>query len=350
MNRIFHKINRSIAAASFIGAAAMGLSSCSAVYDDLEACPEGVELRFVYDYNMEYANAFPSQVDCLTLLIYDEAGKYIKTVNETSSVLADENWRMIIDLPAGHKYRFVAYGGLECDKSSFHFVETPDAGSELTSLEVAMDDKYIDADPGLDLHNLFYGNLDLEVPEQSTTYTKGTVYMLRDTNSIRILLQNSDGTPINADDFDYVITANNTLMGYNNDVIPTPAGITYYPWAVGQNTVGSLDNGNLAEVAYAEFSIARLISEKDEGNDKDMTPVRLEITDAKRGNKVFSIPLVNYLLALKSERYKKMENQEYLDRENRWDIIIILQDGRWTDARIIINDWDVRINNVEIES
>ena len=39
----------------------VSLSSCEKIYDDLEACPHGVSLRFVYDYNMAYANAFPKR-------------------------------------------------------------------------------------------------------------------------------------------------------------------------------------------------------------------------------------------------------------------------------------------------
>lgn len=339
MTGLFHKINRSIVAATTLVAAALGLGSCSLVTDDLDPCPQGVRLRFVYDYNMEFANAFPAQVDCLTLLVYDEAGNYVRTITETSSVLADENWRMTIDLPAGQKYRFVAYGGLECDKSSFHFVDTPAAGSKLTSLEVAMDDSCIDADPGVDLHPLFYGNLDLAVPANSMNYTEGTVYMLRDTNTIRILLQNVSGEPVNPDNFEFAITADNTLMGWNNDVIATPGGIVYSPWVVGQNSVGSIDNGNLATLAFAEFSVARLINE---------APVRLDITNAATGEKVLSIPLVNYLLLLKSERYSAMPAQEYLDRENHWDIILFLNGGRWIDTHIVINDWIVRINNADL--
>lgn len=57
-------------------------SSCESIYEDLEACPHGVSLRFVYDYNMEFANAFPSKVDCLTLLVYDSEGNYVTTITE----------------------------------------------------------------------------------------------------------------------------------------------------------------------------------------------------------------------------------------------------------------------------
>jgi len=57
----------------------VSLSSCEKIYDDLEACPHGVALRFVYDYNMEYANAFPKQVDCMTLYVYDKENRYVAT-------------------------------------------------------------------------------------------------------------------------------------------------------------------------------------------------------------------------------------------------------------------------------
>lgn len=50
----------------------LNLASCDSFNEQLEPCPQGARLRFVYDYNMEFANAFPSQVDCLTLLVYDK--------------------------------------------------------------------------------------------------------------------------------------------------------------------------------------------------------------------------------------------------------------------------------------
>ena len=321
------------------------MQSCdSVIYDDLDPCPQGVALRFVFDYNMEFANAFPSQVDCLTLLIYDAAGNYVKTVTETTSVLADEDWRMVIDLPAGQTYSFVAYGGMECASSSFHFVDAPGTGSKLTSLEVTMNSNCIGANPGVDLHPLFYGSLDLEVPAKSTDYTVGTVNMMKDTNTLRILLQNVDNTPVDPADFRFEITADNTLFGYDNAVIPT-ATTTYSPWAVGQ--VGSgIDpaTGNETLLAFAEFSTSRFIAGSAD---------RLIITNITTNKTVLSIPLVNYLLLYKSLRYDKMGAQEFLDRESRWDMILFLDSyngqTNWNSAYIVVNDWIVRINNATLE-
>lgn len=331
-------LSRTFAAAAISFAAVAGLSSCGAIKDDLPPCPEGVTLRFVFDYNMEFANAFPSQVDCLTLLVYDNEGKYVTSRTETSSVLADENWRMTVDLPAGKTYTFVAYGGLACQDASFHFVSQPADGS-LQSLQVGMNADCIGADPGVNLHQLFYGNLNLAVPANATDYTEGTVYMMRDTNSIRILLQNLDGSPVKAEDFSFALTADNTLLsGADNAVIPAGT-TTYSPWAVGQAGVGTVEDGTDAVLAFAEFSTSRLIAE---------SGARLEITNAVSGEKVLSVPIVNYLLLLKSMQYENMGAQEYLDREHRWNVILFLDNGRWIDTRIVINDWIVRLNNAEL--
>ncbi len=78
----------------------LNLASCDSFNEQLEPCPQGARLRFVYDYNMEFANAFPSQVDCLTLLVYDKDGNYVTTFTETSSVLSDEDCRPLLPVTA----------------------------------------------------------------------------------------------------------------------------------------------------------------------------------------------------------------------------------------------------------
>ena len=116
----------SIICTAFIAVQAITFASCNSVfYDDLEPCDEGLRLRFVYDYNMEFANAFPSQVDCLTLLVYDKDGKYLATQTVTDpELLSDEDWRMTLDLTPG-TYQLMAYGGMACSETSFAFDPLP---------------------------------------------------------------------------------------------------------------------------------------------------------------------------------------------------------------------------------
>lgn len=316
-------------------------SSCERIYDDLEPCPHGVSLRFVYDYNMLYANAFPSSVDCLTLYIYDDNGNYVDTRVVTGTELQDENYHMTLELDRG-TYRFVAYGGLACNESTFSVLQEPSRESVYTDLQVEMDKSGVSADLPSErrLHDMFWGELTLETGEM---YREGTVQMMKNTNNIRIVLQQLNGKPVHADDFEFAITDDNTLFGYDNDLIENGV-ITYLPWAAGEAVAGvSSDTENEGEpvvVAYSEFSTSRLMTKN--------TP-RLIIRLKGSGKEIVSIPLNDYLLLLKSELYSKMKPQEFLDRESTWSMVFFLgSDMHWIDTHIKINDWIVRINNAEM--
>ncbi|MDE6027468.1 MAG: FimB/Mfa2 family fimbrial subunit, partial [Muribaculaceae bacterium] len=99
-------------------------ASCNAIYEDLDPCEQKVRVRFVYDYNMEFADAFRSQVDCLTVMVYDEDGNHISTEYAGHDKTGNEDWRMYLDLPAG-QYHLIAYGGIGCEDASFHFETDP---------------------------------------------------------------------------------------------------------------------------------------------------------------------------------------------------------------------------------
>lgn len=316
---------------------AMSISSCEPLFEDSEPCPQGLRLRFIYDYNMEYANAFPSQVDCLTLLIYDKNGKYLHTCHATSDQTSDENWRMEIDLPAGD-YSLLAYGGIDCKNASFRFVEGP-SQSRMQNLEVELPMSLVTSPEGTRLHPLFYGALDVTVPDNAEDYTESTVSMMKDTNNLRILLQNVDGTPVDNKDFTFIVTADNLLFDYRNNVIPSSPAI-FHPWAQGTEIAGSdAEAERPVEVGYAEFSLSRLTATS--------TP-RLEIKRVDDSRTVLSIPLTEYLLLLKSQEFQSLSAQEFLDRESRWDMIFFLDgNDHWISTQIVINNWIVRLNNID---
>ncbi|MDE6510688.1 MAG: FimB/Mfa2 family fimbrial subunit [Muribaculaceae bacterium] len=311
-------------------------ASCDRLHEDLQPCPQGVRLRFIYDYNMEYANAFPSQVDCLTVLFYDEEGKYVTTrSNIPSEDLSNEEWRMTVDLEPG-AYNIIAYGGMDCADSSFSFTSSP-ASVGMEQLQVELNHSNLTQPKGTRLHNLFYGRLDVEVDESDTNYRDYTLYMMKDTNNLRVMLQQVDGTNIDEKDFEFKVVDDNTLMAWNNDIIPT-GNVEYYPWASGNVSPGELGDGGTASVAYAEMSFGRLVT---------TNSPRLIVTRKADGYTVINIPLNNYLLLMKSDLYNKMPAQEFLDRESRWKMLFFLQGGIWLKTTIEVNDWTVRLNNTE---
>mgnify|MGYP000596330756 FL=1 len=96
------------------------------------------------------------------------------------------------------------------------------------------------------------------------------------------------------------------------------------------------------EVAYAELSVPRLMARN--------SP-RLVVKRHADKATVIDIPLNKYLLLMQSDRYD-MDDQEYLDRESRWTLFFFLKnnDGNdsWLNTCIVVNDWVVRINDVEL--
>lgn len=316
---------------------AVGLS-CNTIFTNREDCPRGVSLRFIYDYNMEYANAFHSKVHCVSVYVFDESGNHVTTVGETADILRDENYRMPLVLDPGN-YTLLAYGGLACPDRSFDITDygSKASGSHINDMYVNLQHEDFVSDQSL--HGLFYGAVDIEV-SHADEFIEKDVHMMKNTNNLRLVLQQANGKSLDADDFIFTITDDNSYMDKTNAVIPKGL-VTYKPWTTGESIVGTAENGETpVSVAYAEFSTSRLTTG---------TSPKLLVRNAETGEDIINIPLNQYLLLLKSDLYSEMGSQEFLDRESEWSLIFFLDDGlRWISTRIVINDWVVRINHTEM--
>lgn len=314
-------------------------TSCDLIHEDLEPCPQGFRLRFVYDYNLEFADGFSKQVDCLTVMVFDKEGRYVTTQTAGKDDTFNPDWRMELKLPAGD-YQLLAYGGMECELKSFDFVSDPKA-LNISEVQVKMKDEFLTSPEGRDLHPLFYGRLSATVPavQPGTTYVEETVYMMKDTNDLRIVLANESMLPTHGEDFIFEITDHNTLFNSDNKVISTE-NVTFYPWDKGTISLGEISDNETFDVAYADFGLSRLI---------DRSGANLKITRVSDGVSVLDVPLINFLLLYKAKnkKWEAMPNQEFLDRESRWSLMFFLTDsGQWLQTKIMVNDWEVRINDV----
>ena len=75
----------------------------------------------------------------------------------------------------------------------------------------------------------------------------------------------------------------------------------------------------------------------------------LSITSRSNGKTVLSIPLIYYVLLVKGNYNRSMSDQEYLDRQDEYNMTFFLQDdGSWLAASIIINSWRVVLSSVEL--
>lgn len=324
-----------------------GTVSCSMVNEDMDPCPQGVSLRFVYDYNMERANAFPSQVDCVTLYIFDRNGSLIEKHIETSEVLSDENYRMTLDLGPGD-YHFLALGGSTCEKNSFEVAEMETRAERADMfMRLPLNEERRSSNR---LHDLFYGELqNIHVPKDELTNL--TLYMMKDTNSVQVTLQELESPySVDVNDYEFRLEADNELLGHDNATIST-GGIEYLPHTAENRTAGYVsttgnvvdpDESQLVQIGVSEFHISRLMLENSEKS-------YIVVSKKGSGEELIRVPMIDYMLMARHVGQDWIQSdQEYLDRQSTWSFMFFLQNGKWFQARVAVNNWILRFNHATI--
>lgn len=322
-------------------------TSCNMVNEDLEACPQGIAVRFVYDYNMERANAFHSQVDCVTLYIFDQSWHLVEKFTESSDVLADETYRMNIDLPAGN-YHFLALGGSTCERNSFDVanLNSRDTRAGL-SMRLPLDANKIS---NKRLHDLFYGETEqIYVPKDKITEI--TIYMMKDTNSVQIALQELEAPySVDINDYEFFLEADNELLASDNSTVST-GGMLYKPHTAENrvsgyvSSMGSVvdpDESQLVQTGVAEFHISRIMLENSEYS-------YIVVVKKDSGEELIRVPMIDYMVMSRHSGHEWIQSdQEYLDRQSTWNFMFFLQNGKWFQARVAVNNWILRFNNAHI--
>lgn len=366
---------------SFFGMLSMvlGLSSCESLYDDMKDCRSGIQLAFNYDYHMERgANAFPANVDCVSVYVFDTEGNYITQFDETAEVLREESYRMYLPLEKGD-YHLVVYGGTTCEDATVDFSPAwptranghkNDILVNLPTDEFGVSKKKLH-DVEKRTGGLFYGTVNISITDadfRTTGFRTETVHLMKDTNNIQVMLQElSVPDQMNHEHYNFTIIDDNfTLDGYNNPVYSgtkgeyAPTGKSYKPYASETRLMGYTDSNGRegtqatedtskeVKVACAEFSTSRLLVQH-------MATARLIITSTTQtdddGNEkeIINIPLITYLAMTKGygESWIK-DDQEYLDRQSRWNMMFFLQRNVWVSTRIVVNSWIVRVDPIDL--
>ena len=69
----------------------------------------------------------------------------------------------------------------------------------------------------------------------------------------------------------------------------------------------------------------------------------------KAGETVLSIPLIDYCLLVKGNYNRNMSDQEYLDRQDEYNMTFFLDENdRWVNSTIYINSWKVVLGSIEV--
>lgn len=327
----------------------MGLlaTSCDKlIYDGPGECQ--ISVRFKFDFNLKYADAFRNEVKSVAVYVFDaETEAFVTKATESGTPLSLEGY--ILEIPGLQpgKYDVIAWCGLE-DGDSFS-VNDPATKTDLvcrmkTASRTKATEDYSDAH----LNSLFYGIVEdtdlINLPPGSVNTV--VIPLVKNTNNIRVLLQSiNDDIDLTPDQFDFAIYDVNSQLGWNDEIL-APSPITYDPFNTKQGSVLLNDGTEVLTAAVAEFSVGRLFT-------RTTNKTRLVITQRSNGQVVFDVPIVDYFIMVKGYYVQPMTDQEYLDRQDDYSVVVFLEhkegpEGFYVAARIYINGWQIVLINSDL--
>lgn len=321
-------------------------SSCNSglIFDGEGDCGIYYRIRFKYDYNIKFADALANEVNSIALYIFDQNDTLIEEITTTDKqALSSGSFEIPLELEPGN-YTLLAWGGLMNEESFDLLADTEIGKTKLEELKVKMHRDYNENGEAIvseDLLPLYHGTMPLEVTNTPGTYTK-TMSLMKDTNSVRILLHEISGHNVDADKFIFEIKGNNGLYNWDNTLLDDE-DITYSAWyqATGSAEMEEYSTRTMTEVnvALAELTIGR-IRVKD-------SPI-LYINSRETGENLVRIPIAEYALLVKGYYRQDMGDQEYLDRQDEYTLTLFLDEGEWVSSVIYINSWMVVPNDTDL--
>ncbi len=298
------------------------LFSCTSIDETLPECR--LYVRFRYDYNMEFSDAFASQVNRVDVFVFDKDGTFVIKKSEQGETLGG-SYRMPLPLPAG-EYRIAAWAGMSDD---FEMPEPVAGKTTLEELTVRMkrEESLVHNKA---LNPLWYGGV------QAVSFTgrqeqTETVSLIKDTNKFRFILQKSGpGEELDINDCLFEIRADNGYYDWNNDLLDDDM-ISYRPYYLEKvEDVGIV----------VEMNTMRLLEHK---------KVYLTLTRKSDGKELMRIDLIPYLLLTKMEGHN-IPAQEYLDRQNEYAIVFFYNPEllNFLSTKIVINGWTIWLKGEDL--
>lgn len=321
-------------------------SSCQKwfIFEGEGDCGTYYRIRFKYDYNIKFADAFANEVGSVALYIFDENDILVEEIaTSDKEVLSSGTFEIPLELEPGN-YTLMAWGGLMNEESFDMLVDTKIGVTRREELQVKMHRQYDangKAKVSEDLLPLFHGTMPLEVKDIPGTFTE-TMSLMKNTNVIRVLLHEISGHNVDANKFIFEINDDNGLYAWDNTVLDDEM-ITYSAW---HQSTGSaeVNDSDVKAVTSVSVALAELTVGRMRAGD---SPV-LHIKNRETGKDVFRIPIADYALLVKGNYREKMGDQEYLDRQDEYTMTFFLDEGEWVSSVIYINSWRVVLNNTEL--
>lgn len=307
---------------------AVAASSCSAIYDDSDCTDSYNEFQLHYDYNLKQACATDLELKEATLMAFNSETGLLAWTDHAKAADWGEEHVVRAHLEPG-EYDLLVWGGAHARD---YQMATPVVGqTRLQDMHCTVGTAaYGEEGP----ESLFHGlkHVSLKYAANSAP-DRHEIFLTKDTNTVRILLQNLSGEELSADDFNYEITDCNSALAHNNELHSSASAITYKPYKLYSGKTAINNGSSSISAALAEMKVNRLFADSD---------ATLRVTRASDGEEIISIPLVQYLLMVKGFDHADMPDQEYLDRQDEYNLTFFL-DSRlnWITSHVMINEWTV---------
>ncbi len=332
--------------------AGIALSGCdnSFIFDDQEPCPRGIRLKLFYGHHLKGGDALPYEINHVSVYVFShETGLAVDQVDVPVGNIREREMEVNLDHLDPGVYDFIVWCFGDNKK---HFTIKPDKTREdrMEHFTCLMSED--DSNPGHqsnDIGRLYHGQLlNVDCTQDETIVTE-EIPLKKDTNAVRLVLQHLNGEYLDPSKFDITLESDNGHVDHNNDIIPGHNRV-YHPWDVrsGTTDMGGFTGGDsramtTASALVAEHTVGRIM--KDGG-------VRLRVKNNETGEDIINIPMVDYALLVKGlDRYsnKEMDDQEYLDRQDEYNMVFFLDEGlRWMNQYIYINSWRIVLQNNEL--
>ncbi len=321
-------------------------AGCSIINDDLPECTDKLQVKFIYDYNLKFSDAFPQEVKSVNVWAFDSNGAFVWSGSASGDSLRSEDFAIETPLPAG-TYDFVSWCGLKGNDDFDLATYTPTLKEEL-EVKLKTIQEGSDHISSSFLPSLYQGMVSsykYTINPNANSVSTVTIPLIKDTNNIRVLLQRYNGEELSADDFEVKISIPDAWLAWNNDVLAAGPMVTYEPWETKYGTASMPDPtgpaGTVTSVSSLlyEFSSSRLIA----GSNAVLTVIR-----TSDNVPVIQIPIIDYFLMVKGHYEKPdgkplTDDQEYLDRQDDYSILFFIDEnnGWYMGYGIYINKWAV---------
>ena len=315
MNRFIKKYGLCL-----LGCFSLMLNGC--IYENLDDC-KAYSIHFVYDYNLKYTDLFSEEVTKMNLYVFDENGSFVEEFQGSKTALSGV-YSMEVPLPSG-QYTFISWSGVYPDA---YTVEGGDAGKggNLDDLTLRLTELAA-GETNQNLPNLFYGRLTSTIEINKT----GTINLIKNTKAVTITMLPLDDTRTRAALYNenYKIWVESADGLYDNNNNPL-GGIIKHRTYFGEN---SSDGG-----FSVKLNTLRLMADN----------TNTLVIETSYNEPLLRLDFNKIVDELRMKSHNNLSLQEYLDRQDEYNIVIdgITDDDMFSSISITVNGWLIRSQNV----